>query len=145
MKLQNVPNKAAIIKTAEITPSVLLEGEKPRLIDEWQDAPEIWDAVRSYCDEHSQKGNFILTGSTSKKVNTSHTGTGRISRLKMYPMSLFESKESNGTVSLMKLFNGEEQLINGCISNLSYDDLIFAACRGGWPGGLPSGSSTEGP
>lgn len=133
LKLQNVPNKAAIIKTAEITPSVLLEGEKPRLIDEWQDAPEIWDAVRSYCDEHSQKGNFILTGSTSKKVNTSHTGTGRISRLKMYPMSLFESKESNGTVSLIKLFNGEEQLINGCISNLSYDDLIFAACRGGWP------------
>ena len=66
LKLQNLPNKAAIIKAAEITPSVLLESEKPRLIDEWQNASEIWDAVRSYCDEHSQKGNFILTGSTSK-------------------------------------------------------------------------------
>ena len=69
LKLQNLPNKAAIIKTAEITPSVLLEGEKPRLIDEWQDAPEIWDAVRSYCDEHSQKGNFILTDPNLKYIS----------------------------------------------------------------------------
>lgn len=133
LKLQSISNKESIIETARVMPQVLLEGEKPRLIDEWQDAPQIWDAVRSYCDENHEKGNFILTGSTSKTVKTYHTGTGRISRLKMYPMSLFESKESNGTVSLLKLFNGEETLINGCKSDLSMDDLIFSACRGGWP------------
>ena len=72
LKLQNLPNKAAIIKAAEITPSVLLECEKPRLIDEWQNAPEIWDAVRSYCDEHSQKGNFILTGPHLKYISLAH-------------------------------------------------------------------------
>ena len=122
-----------MIATAAINPNVLLNGEKPRLIDEWQDAPNIWDAVRVYCDDHREKGLFILTGSTSKKVETSHTGTGRILKLKMYPMSLYESKESNGTVSLKKLFDGDENLENGCVSNLSIENLIFAACRGGWP------------
>ena len=131
--LQKDPNKEALIETAKITPSVLLNGEKPRLIDEWQDAPETWDAVRSYCDETNEKGNFILTGSSSKKVKTSHTGTGRISTLKMYPMSLYESKESNGTVSLESLFNNKENLKKGCQSNLSVSDLIKCACRGGWP------------
>ncbi len=133
LKLQGIPNKEAIIKTAEITPDVLLDGEQPRLIDEWQDAPALWDAVRNYCDEHHGQGHFILTGSTSTKVNTYHTGTGRISKLKMYPMSLFESEESNGTISLMKLFEGKEQLNEGCTSNLTIDDLIYASCRGGWP------------
>lgn len=130
--LQKNPNKDALIQTAEINPAALLSGEQPRLIDEWQDAPNLWDAVRSYCDEHPGTGHFILTGSTSKKVKTTHTGTGRISKLKMYPMSLYESLESNGTVSLRDLFNNIE-LKEGCVSNLSIDDLIFAACRGGWP------------
>ena len=133
LKLQKITNKEAIIKTAEITPEVLLEGEKPRLIDEWQDAPTLWDAVRTYCDDNQGRGHFIMTGSTSKKVETSHTGTGRITRLKMYPMSLYESKESNGTVSLAKLFDGIETLEKGCTSNMSVDDIINAACRGGWP------------
>ena len=133
IKLQRDPNKEALIKTAEINPIALLHGEKPRLIDEWQDAPNLWDAVRSYCDENKGRGHFILTGSTSKKVSTSHTGTGRISKLKMYPMSLYESKESNGTVSIMDLFDGKETLEEGCSSNLSIEQLIFAACRGGWP------------
>lgn len=136
IKLQKDPNKEALIKTAEINPSVLLNGDKPRLIDEWQDAPNIWDAVRNYCDENHSHGDFILTGSTSKKVKTSHTGTGRISKLKMYPMSLYESNESNGTVSLLDLFDGKENLENGCKSDLSIDDLIFATCRGGWPESL---------
>ena len=78
-------------------------------------------------------GHFILTGSTAKKVDTAHTGTGRISRLKMYPMSLFESKESSGCVSLRGLFDGTEHLEKGCISELTIEHLIFAACRGGWP------------
>lgn len=131
--LQKDPNKDALIETAKITPSVLLEGAKPRLIDEWQDAPEIWDAVRAYIDESHAKGQFILTGSTSKKVKTMHSGTGRISDLRIYPMSLYESKESNGSVSLMSLFDGTETLQNGCKSGLTYEGLIFAACRGGWP------------
>lgn len=133
LMLQKDPNKEGLIETAKINPSVLLNGEKPRLIDEWQDAPNLWDAVRSYCDDNYGKGHFILTGSTSKKVNTTHTGTGRISKIKMYPMSLFESKESNGTVSLKELFDGKEKIVDGCESNLSIEDLIFAACRGGWP------------
>lgn len=131
--LQKDPNKDALIETAKITPSALLNGDKPRLIDEWQDAPEIWDAVRSFCDDTNEKGNFILTGSSSKKVKTAHTGTGRISTLKMYPMSLYESKESNGSVSLENLFDKKEDLKNGCQSNLSVRDLIDCACRGGWP------------
>ena len=132
--LQKDPNKEGLIATAKINPAALLDGENPRLIDEWQDAPNIWDAVRSYCDDaNHKKGLFILTGSTSKKVKTSHTGTGRISTLKMYPMSLYESLESNGTVSLMKLFDGEENLEKGCHSDLTIEKLIFAACRGGWP------------
>lgn len=93
IELQKDPDKERLIKTAEINPSALLAGEKPRQIDEWQDAPNLWDAVRSYCDDNRGKGHFIMTGSTSKKVETKHTGTGRISRMKMYPMSLFESKE----------------------------------------------------
>lgn len=126
-------NKSELIYTAKINPQILLEGEQPRLIDEWQDAPNIWDAVRSYCDEYHGQGHFILTGSTSKDVETAHTGTGRISTLKMYPMSLYESLESNGSVSLKKLFSGEETLDHMCVSNLDLKGIVFAACRGGWP------------
>lgn len=132
LKLQKNPNKESLIATAEINPLALLSGEQPRLIDEWQDAPNLWDAVRTYCDEHSGKGHFILTGSTSKKVKTAHTGTGRISKLKMYPMSLYESNESNGVISLGDLFNNKK-LNDECVSKLSIENLIFAACRGGWP------------
>lgn len=133
LMLQKDPNKEELKYTAKINPMALLEGEQPRLIDEWQDAPTIWDAVRSYCDENHGQWHFILTGSTSKSEETMHTGIGRISTMKMYPMSLYESLESNGTVSLMDLFDGKEQLFKGCISNLTIENLIFAACRGGWP------------
>ena len=133
---QKDPNKEALIYTASINPSALLDGSKPRLIDEWQDAPEIWDAVRSYCDETPERGLFILTGSTSKQVGTKHTGTGRISTLMMRPMSLYESLESNGSISLKDLFDGLNNLSTGCKTDLTLNDLIFAACRGGWPGSL---------
>lgn len=132
IKFQSDPNKEGLKETAKINPSVLLNGEKPRLIDEWQEASEIWDAVRVYCDDTHEKGNFILTGSTSKKVKTSHTGTGRISKVKMYPMSLYETNESNGKVSLMDIFDNKVNL-NDIISDLTIEDLIYAACRGGWP------------
>ncbi len=133
LKLQSEPNKESLIVTSEINPSVLLSGDKPRLIDEWQDAPNLWDAVRNYCDENRGTGHFILTGSTSKKVKTAHTGTGRISKMQMYPMSLYETGESNGSVSLSKLFDKVDVLKNGCVSDLTIEELIFAACRGGWP------------
>lgn len=129
---QGSPDKENLRVTASINPSVLLSGDKPKLIDEWQDAPEIWDAVRDYCDHSDGPGQFILTGSTSKKVSTAHTGTGRISELRMYPMSLHESGESNGTVSLKRLFDGDT-MDDGCASQLTLEELIFAACRGGWP------------
>lgn len=130
---QKDPDKENLIYTSKINPGILLEGEQPRLIDEWQDAPALWDAIRAYCDEHHGQGHFILTGSTSKNIKTSHTGTGRISTMKMYPMSLFESKESNGAISLMRLFDGDETLEKGCVSNGTLQDIIYAACRGGWP------------
>ena len=123
--------------TARTKPSLLLKGDNPRLIDEWQEAPVLWDAVRTAVDERQEEGLFILTGSTSvddKQIH--HTGTGRISRLKMYPMSLFESHESNGQISLRKLFDHPEVDIDGIMSDMKVEDLIFAACRGGWPASL---------
>lgn len=143
LKLQKDSNKSALIETAEINPTALLKGLKPRLIDEWQDAPSLWDAVRAYCDDNPGAGHFILTGSTSKKVKTYHTGTGRISTLRMYPMSLYESGESNGEVSLRSLFDGTERLDDGCHSDLTIENLIFAACRGGWPVGVLSANRSS--
>lgn len=113
--------------------SKLLDGEYPRLFDEWQDAPKLWGAIRKYCDDNPRKnGMFILTGSSSNDVNTPHSGTLRISELEMLPMSLFESGESNGDISLLDLFDNPDGFIP-CESRLSIDDIIFAICRGGWP------------
>lgn len=136
IKFQSSFDNSNLIKLASLNPKTLLEGDKPLLIDEWQDAPNIFDAVRNYCDEHKGFGHFILTGSTSKKITTRHTGTGRISKICMYPMSLYESGESNGKVSLLDLFNGKKSNNASFVSNLSLDNLIFAACRGGWPNSL---------
>ncbi|MCL2270056.1 MAG: DUF4143 domain-containing protein, partial [Treponema sp.] len=96
-----------------------------------------WDAVRTEVDKRRRDGLFILTGSTSvDDSKIMHSGTGRIARLKMYPMSLFESKESTGTVSLEKLFNKKKYNIDGAKSDLSVEQLIFVSCRGGWPASL---------
>lgn len=134
---QKDDDKEALIETAKINPKLLLLGEKPRLFDEWQDAPEIWDAIRGDCDEkRHETGLYLLTGSTSKKVKTRHTGTGRITTIEMLPMSLYESGESNGTVSLKGLFDGLYGDGFGTVSELSMEKLIFAACRGGWPEAL---------
>ena len=144
MYLQDDLNKEGLIETAKINPIALLDGENPKLIDEWQEALNVWDAIRGYCDDSNhRKGLFILTASNLKKVKTSHTGTGRICTLKMYPMSLYESLESNGTVSLIDLFNGKENLEMGCHSDLTIDQLIFAACRGGRPESLLSNNKEE--
>lgn len=120
---------------ADTHPSDLLKGEKPRLFDEWQDAPKIWGAIRKDIDDSGKVGQYILTGSNSKTVNTPHTGTLRISRMKMYPMSLYETHESNGTVSLSELFYNVDSF-QGCRSDLTIDDIKFAICRGGWPASI---------
>lgn len=124
-----------LLAVAETAPKKLLIGERPRLFDEWQDAPKLWGTIRKDIDDSGLNGQYILTGSSSRDVKTSHTGTLRISQLKMYPMSLYESEESNGSVSLKELFDTPERF-DGCESNLTIDDLIFAICRGGWPRAL---------
>lgn len=135
IEFEDEDNRESLLKVAETMPSKLLKGEKPILFDEWQDAPKIWGAIRKSIDDTCDVGMYILTGSSSQEVDTPHTGTMRISRLKMLPMSLYESSESNGEVSLIDLFN-DPNSFEGCISNLTIDDLIFAICRGGWPHSL---------
>lgn len=118
---------------SEIDPQNILSGLTPRLIDEWQIAPKLWDAIRFEVDHRDNLGQFILTGS-SVPVNTkeiTHSGTGRISYLTMRPMSLFESEESTGEVSLKELFTSPLN-ISGT-SKISIDKLAFLICRGGWP------------
>lgn len=137
IKMQDPDRREGYLATARVKPSLLLKGDTPRLIDEWQVAPVIWDAVRHAVDERREKGQFILTGSTVvDDEQIMHTGTGRITRMAMYPMSLFESLESNGTISLRRLFDEPEYDIDGATSTLSIEQLIFAACRGGWPASL---------
>jgi hypothetical protein len=134
IKMQDPDRRAGYLTTARTMPSLLLKGATPRLIDEWQVAPVIWDAVRHAVDERHARGQFILTGSTV--INSDeimHSGTGRISKVAMAPMSLYESLESNGSVSLRRLFDEPDYDIDGLTSDLTIDRLIFAACRGGWP------------
>ena len=117
---------------AELSPNTLLEGETPRLIDEWQITPNLWNAVRYEVDNRDEFGQFILTGSAvpSEFDDSMHTGTGRISRLLMRPMSLFESKDSSGEVSIKDLFEGKNI---SAVDETSLEKMAFLICRGGWP------------
>lgn len=130
------PDKAvSYLKAADTKPSLLLKGDTPRLLDEWQTAPVLWDAVRFMVDQRGKSGQFILTGSAVPKDNVvQHTGTGRISRLLMRPMSLYESMESNGSVSLKALFDGETEIDN--FSTLTIEQIAFTIVRGGWPASI---------
>ena len=121
------------LQMMDINPESLLVGETPRLIDEWQQIPALWDVVRTEVDERNEFGQFVLTGSAvlPKAEETLHSGTGRIGRLKMRPMSLFESGESTGEVSLTDLFNKAD--IPVIQHNKSLDEMAFLTCRGGWP------------
>lgn len=137
LRMQDPDRREAYLATAGAKPSLLLHGENPRLIDEWQVAPVLWDAVRTAVDQRQEEGLFILTGSTSVDHDKIlHSGTGRISRMKMYPMSLFESRESSGKISLKALFDEPDLDIDGILSDVTMEGLIFAACRGGWPAAL---------
>lgn len=135
IEFQDEDERENYLLIANTHPSDLLKGAKPRLFDEWQDAPKIWGAIRKSIDDSGEVGQYILTGSSSKEVNTPHTGTLRISRMKMYPMSLYESGDSNGQISLGALFDAPESF-DGCESDLTIDDIKFVICRGGWPGAL---------
>ena len=105
IEFQDEEQRESYLALAKDHPSELLKGERPRLFDEWQDAPKIWGAIRKSIDDEQLIGAYILTGSSSNIIKTPHTGTLRISRMKMYPMSLYESGDSNGAVSLIDLFN----------------------------------------
>jgi len=137
IRMQDTDMREEYMATAKSKPSLLLLGDTPRLIDEWQDAPVLWDAVRTMVDKRGDIGQFILTGSNAvDKSETLHSGNGRIARMSMMPMSLWESRESTGEVSLRQLFNNPNYDIDGKRSEMGVEDLIFAACRGGWPGTL---------
>lgn len=144
IKLQDPDRRAGYLATARTKPSLLLKGDTPRLIDEWQDAPVLWDAIRMAVDERKLKGQFILTGSTvidekrkdGEEFRRLHTGTGRISTMTMYPMTLYETGESNGEISVSELFDKADMDIDGILSPMTVEQLIFAACRGGWPESL---------
>ena len=130
--MQDPDNAGSYLAMADTKPSLLLKGETPRLIDEWQMAPVLWDAVRFEVDKREKTGQFILTGSAVPSDNiTAHTGTGRISRITLRPMSLFESLESNGAISLRALFDGDHNI--EAMSDLKIEQIAFALCRGGWP------------
>lgn len=135
IKLQDPLIKKKYQILATISKDEVLKGEKPVLFDEWQEVPEIWDFIRLDIDENNYKGAYLLTGSTKKQnIKTSHTGTGRINSVYMRPMSLYESGESNGLISLKDLFS-KPKLIP-IMSGITIDDIAHCICRGGWPGSL---------
>jgi predicted AAA+ superfamily ATPase len=135
--MQDPDEGPGYLAMADTKPSLLLEGDSPLLLDEWQMAPVLWDAVRFAVDKRSLTGQFILTGSATPSDNlTSHSGTGRIARMLMRPMSLYESDESNGKVSLRDLFDGATEI--GAKSTLTIEHIAHSICRGGWPAAVIS-------
>jgi predicted AAA+ superfamily ATPase len=130
--MQDADGSSANMLLAQTKPSLLLEGDTPRLIDEWQVAPELWNAVRFAVDKRHKRGQFILTGSViPTRTDDMHTGTGRIARMKMRTMSLFESGDSTGEISMCDIFDGKTE--QDGISSLSIEKLAFVINRGGWP------------
>lgn len=131
--MQDPARKNQNLQLADTAPDLLLQGATPRLIDEWQLAPKLWDAVRFEVDKRDEFGQFILTGSAVPPDTSeiSHSGTGRVSRMLMRPMSLLESGDSNGKVSLARLFDPEHEVAADADCDLK--KLAFLICRGGWP------------
>ena len=128
-------NTKQTITMARMNPKWALKGEKPRLIDEWQKAPDLWNQIKDDLDFDYQFGKFILTGSSTPadKTEVHHSGAGRIAPVKMRPMSLWESQESKGTVSLIELFDEKSDYPWDLNSEISLEDIAFLICRGGWP------------
>lgn len=143
--LDNPKDRFGNLQMAQINPSMLLNGETPRLIDEWQLAPELWDAVRFEVDHRGKDGQFILTGSVTpmsdedeQKIH--HSGVGRITRLRMRPMTLWESEDSNGQVCLGDIFANKNNIVGSCDKELS--DIAWLICRGGWPRAIDQDKET---
>ncbi len=132
--LQDPDKGRALLELADAKPSAILAGAEPRLIDEWQMAPQLWDAVRYAVDTGHGRGRFILTGSATprEKEKPKHSGVGRIAKIYMHTMSLYESRESNGAVSLEELFANPAGEV-AAIADCDIDHLAYAVCRGGWP------------
>lgn len=128
-------NTKQAIAMARMNPGGVLDGETPRLIDEWQKAPDIWNQVKDDLDFHYEFGKYILTGSSTPadKTEVHHSGAGRITPVRMRPMSLWESKDSKGTVSLAELFKGGKPIPWDLNSDFSLSDVAHLICRGGWP------------
>lgn len=128
------PNTLAESKAmAQINPTILLEGDVPRLIDEWQEIPQLWDAGRNLIDRRQEVGQLIFTGSAvpADRSEIKHTGTGRFARMTMRTMSLFESGDSSGEISLKALFDGEKSMVGTNKADLG--TITYLICRGGWP------------
>ncbi len=135
--IQDPDKRESYRRMADAQPSLLLQGETPRLIDEWQTIPVIWDAVRFAADKRQEMNQFIMTGSATPLDDDEieHTGLGRIARMRMRPMSLWESRESAGQISLKSLFDDSQEM--GLFENpMTIQDLAYVMCRGGWPGAL---------
>ncbi|WP_302396634.1 ATP-binding protein [Leyella stercorea] len=129
-------NTQQAINMARMNPKAVLNGEKPRLIDEWQKAPDVWNQVKDDLDFNYEFGKYILTGSSTPadKTTVHHSGVGRIASIKMRPMSLWESQESKGSVSLSALFDGKEDEFPWDMNqDFSLEDVAYLLCRGGWP------------
>lgn len=134
IEFQDEDKRDGYIAVAETSPKLFLKNPKPILFDEWQDAVKIWGTLRKDCDDNPESvGQYFLTGSASKKIDTPHTGTGRITEIVMYPMTLWETGESNGRISLSKMMEDADYDIDGVTSDVCLEQLFFAACRGGWP------------
>lgn len=134
IEFQDEEKRDGYLAVAETSPKLFLRNPKPILFDEWQDATKIWGTIRKDCDDNPESvGEYYLTGSSSKKVDTPHTGTGRITEVTMFPMTLWETGESNGQISLFSIITDEGYDFDGVISTLKLEELFFAVCRGGWP------------
>lgn len=136
LEMQNPDLQENYLELANTKPSLLLEGEKPRLIDEWQLAPKLWNAVRYSVDKTSETSQYILTGSSVPvEDDTLHSGIGRFAFITMKSMTLYETGDSNGTISLLDILNGKTN-IDGKKTDLTYEEIAYVLCRGGWPNGI---------
>ena len=132
IEFEDEEKRDGYISVAENSPSLFLKNKTPILFDEWQDAPKIWGTIRKECDDNDHFGDYFLTGSSTKKINTAHSGTARISEIEMLPMSLYELGKSNGSISIKDLFDNPNMKVEAK-SDLSIEDLIKVTCTGGWP------------
>lgn len=134
IEFQDEEKRDGYLAVAETNPKLFFNNTKPILFDEWQDAPKVWGSIRKDCDDNPDAvGEYYLTGSTSKKVDTPHTGTGRITEMTMFPMTYFETGESTGTISFTEIIKNPEYNFDGMLSETKLEDLFFSTCRGGWP------------